>query len=232
MTDKSTLFREKFTRAFQQSKFSSYRQLSLQAGCSEPTVQQIISGKFDGSTSGPGIFTFHRLATALGASMDSFLEDEIVPPQKDLSVFNDPGRNDQSSFDALMATHWRGGGRLEAFADVEGHLDLYLPPKEDSLTPKIKKMGRFSLMSRRLETTDTTIAQREIDRLPLALKREVIDFHSEVIARGIVCGNTFLDHQLTTKPVYVRAGYSRLGLRVEDPSGRTLIAVACKPIPV
>ncbi|MEP4309696.1 MAG: hypothetical protein ABJ364_08110, partial [Lentilitoribacter sp.] len=88
--------------------------MSLAAKCSEPVVQQIVSGKFDGSTSGPGIFTFHRLAQALNASMDSFLNGEAAPPQTDISAFNAKQGQDPASFDALMACHWRGGGRLEA----------------------------------------------------------------------------------------------------------------------
>ena len=232
MTHISDTFRQRFTRAFESSEFSSYRQLSLQAGCSEPQVQQIIKGKFDGSKAGPGIFTFYRVAKALGRTIDSFLDDDLTPPKADISAFNSPQERDEASFDALMSTHWRGGGMLEAFQNVLECFDLYLPPTDEAFAPKIFRIGSQSLLSLRLETTDLTIAQRELERLRLQVKTETIDFHRKVMKEGIATSNTFLDHKLHSKPVHVRAGYSRLGLKVENRAGKDLVLIACKPIPV
>ena len=232
MSDISLTFRKLFTRAYESSSFTSYRQLSLSADCSEPLVQQIIKGKFDGSRAGPGVFTLYRLACTLGLSIDSLLQSDLVPPQRDLSVFNDIKGRDPASFDTLMSTHWRGGGRLDAFDHVEDHFDLYAAPDDSENTPQIRRLGHRSLLAMRLETVDRVVAQRELDLLPEKTKSFTMSFHKQVMTQGICCDNTFLDHKLSTKPVHVRAGYSRLGLRVESPKGEALILIACKPIPV
>lgn len=232
MSDITEVFKRRFERAFEKSSFTSKRQLALAAKCSEPVVHQIIKGKFDGSNSGPGIFTFHRLAKALNASIDSFLDTDMSPTKRDVSAFNTPLERDPACFDEMMSLHWKGGGRLEKFAHVEDFFDLWSPPTSDSHTPQIYQLGQHSLFSMRLETTDTTVAQRELNSLPLQVKRSVLDFHNSVMSTGIVCDNTFLDHKLKHMPLHVRAGYSRLGLKVENAAGREFVLICCKPIPV
>jgi len=232
MTDVSLVFKERFTAAFEKSNFRSFRQLSLKSECSEPLVQQIINGKFDGSRAGPGVFTLFRLASTLGLSLDSLLQSKFYDNSEELAALNDVKGRDPASFDTLMSVHWRSGGRLDGFDHVKEHFDLYRAPTEETITPQIQQIGPKGLLSLRLETTDIRVAQREFDRLSDENKKATTAFHREVMASGIRCDNTFLDHRLHLKPVHVRAGYSRLGLRVEGKDGAPMVLIACKPIPV
>lgn len=232
MQEISIQFRDAFEKAFRNSKFTSYRQLSLASQCSEPQAQQIIKGKFDGSNTGPGIFTMYRLARSLGISLDSFFQADLAPPTKNLDQLNNVHGREPTCYDALMSIHWRSGGRLEAFDEVQESFDLYAAPNDETIKPVIKRIGAEGLLCMRMQTTDISIAQRELDALPPQLRRQVLDFHRRVMTEGMCVENTFLDHRLKSKPVHVRAGYSKLGLRVEGQNDRPYVLLACKPIPV
>lgn len=232
MLDQSYIFKDRFAKAFAESKFTSYRQLSLEAKCSEPQVSQIIKGKFDGSKAGPGIFTLTRLARALGRSLDSFVVDSEQPVVTDLNVFNGVRSREDVTINALLAIHWRSGGRLQAFGKYLEYFDLYKIASAESSSPELYRLGAHTLFSMRIETTDIRVAQRELDRLPLQKRRETMAFHSEVVEKGMAIDNAYIDHRLNTRAVHVRAGYSKLGLTVEGPNGESLVLIACDPIPV
>lgn len=224
-------FRVKVAHAFEKSHFGSYRKASLAAQMSAPQVQQIIQGRFDNSTTGPGIFAMQRLAKALDVPVGHLLDDDSIDAPKDPGVLNGTAGHGPS-LDAFTQAHWQGGGQLAAFAHLKEYFDLYRLPPSAQASPQIEKIGRQTLLALRLRTTSASKAQAEFDMLPEEKRANITDFHRQVAQSGIALDNVFFDHRLRTQPVHVRAGYSRLGALVSDPEGQQLVLIYCRPIPV
>ena len=110
--DTSQIFKERMQKAYNKAEHGSMRALSLRAGMSESVVQQILSGKFDNSRTGPGIFAVKRLADAMGLSVAHLVgEDATLTPVRQ-DILNGSS-NDGDLIGAFTKAHWRGGGRLK-----------------------------------------------------------------------------------------------------------------------
>lgn len=231
MPGTSIIFRQRLEEAFQASSFKSYRQASLAADMSEPQVQQIIKGRFDHSKNGPGLFAMKRLAQALGTTLSHLIEEGEVEAPEDPAIFNGTGDTDRPTIDEMMIRHVRGGGHIDAFKGAIEYSDIYRHP-DKSETPQIFRIGCKSLLGLRMGTTDRAEVQSEIDHMDIARQKDIKAFHQRVAKNGVALDSVFIDHKLRTRPLHVRAEYSRLGLLVVDQKGCEKILIHCTPIPV
>lgn len=223
-------FRERFQAAFEQSSHSSYSELSRAAGMSRPVTQKIISGAFDHSTTGPGVFSVKRMAEALGTSVSFLLSEDVATDDQSQSFFSGTGRQ-KSVMERLMETYWRGAGRLEAFDQLIEDCDVYQTPTVDASGPIITRVGKRTLFSGRLGGPFVKDAQSELDGFADDKKADVLHFHRRVMHERTAIGCAFLDHDMVTRPARVSAPNARLGLLVEDHRGRQSILVHAMPIP-
>jgi hypothetical protein len=223
-------FHERFKAAFGQSGFNSYSELSRAAGMSRPVTQKIMSGAFNYSNVGPGVFSIKKLADAMGTSVSFLLGEDLPGDERSQLFFSGAGRQ-KGTLERLMEIHWRGAGRLEAFDQMIEDCDIYAVPSDGAMCPKILRVGKRTLFSGRLGGPFLSDAQTELEAFSDEKKRDVLEFHRRTVREGTAIGNSFLDHNLRTRPARVNASNIRLGLLVEDHRGQSSILVHAAPIP-
>lgn len=224
-------FKNRFKLAFDQSGTTSYSELSRLAGLSRPMTQKIISGAFDHSTVGPGVFSIKRLADAMGTTVSFLMGEDLASNTETQEFFNGSTRS-KGIFEKLMETHWRGAGRYEAFDKLIEDCDVFHLPEPGSEIPRIKRVGKRTLFAGRLGGPFLSDAQSEINAMSQLTRLDIIKFQNRVVEEGSAIGNTFLDHDMATRPARVRASNSRLGLLVENHQGDRSILLHAMPIPV
>jgi len=223
-------FTNRFRQAFEKSGYTSYSALSLDAGLSRPVTQKIISGQFNHSSNGPGVFSTKKLADAMGTTVAFLMSEDLHTDEQSQAFFSGAGRQ-KGMIERLMETHWRGAGRMEAFDQHIEDCDVYAIPNDPSDTPRILRVGMRTLFARRLGGPFLVDAQSELDAFSKEKKEDVTSFHLRVAKDGTAIGNSFLDHNLRTRPARVSASNIRLGLLVSDHRGQQSILLHAAPIP-
>ncbi|MBU3035956.1 hypothetical protein [Tritonibacter mobilis] len=223
-------FHERFKSAYEQSGFDSYSELSRAAGMSRPVTQKIMSGAFNHSNVGPGIFSTKRLADAMGTSVGYLLGEDLRSDDQSQAFFNGTGRQ-KGTIEQLMEIHWRGAGRIEAFDKMLEDCDVYSAPTEEDTTPQIQRVGKRTLFAGRLGGPFVRDAQTELNAFSAEKKADVLEFQRRVVRDGTAIGNSYLDHNLKTRPARVSASNIRLGLLVEDHKGQRSVLIHAAPIP-
>ncbi|UWQ77377.1 hypothetical protein [Leisingera sp. M658] len=223
-------FTERFQEAYERSGFDSRSELSRAGRMSRPVTQKILKGGFRNSPNGPGIFGLKRLADAMGTGVGYLLGEDLAPDTTSQLFFNGAGKS-KGTIERLMETHWRGAGRYEAFDKLLEDCDVYEVPKEDATTPIITRVGKRTLFAGRLGGPFLRDAQAELDKFSEEKRMDVVNFHRQVAQNNTTIGNSFLEHDLVTRPVRVCAPNIRLGLLVHDHRGQPSVLVHAAPIP-
>lgn len=223
-------FTERFQQAYKSSGYTSFSELSRAAGMSRPVTQKIHSGAFDHAANGPGVFGLKRLADAMGTCVGYLLGEDLAIDSQSQLFFNGAGKA-KGTIEKLMETYWRGAGRLEAFDKLIEDCDLYDVPEDGATAPKITRVGKRTLFAGRLGGPFVRDAQTELNNFSEEKRRNVIEFHRQVERDKTSIGNSFLEHDLVTRPARVSAPNIRLGLLVVDHREQQSILIHAAPIP-
>lgn len=227
----ATTFTQRFLIAYDRSDINTYRELARRADISPPIPGLIANGHFDDSKSGPGIFNVKRMADALNTSVGFLLGDDIASKKAEQNILNGTDRP-RGVLENLMEIHWRGAGMIEAFGDAIEDCDVYAVPTEEATRPLITRVGKRTLVAKRLGGPFVKDAQREFEKMSIEKCEDILNFHRRVVKEETAIGNSFLDHKMVTRAAHVRASNARLGLLVNDESGNQSILLHAMPIPV
>lgn len=226
----NNLFKLRFKESFSQSNYTSMTQCSVDAGCSPPTVSQILSGKFDDSRPGPGFFAMSRLSKALETPIGYWAGQSAISPSVARNILNGThllGENGPPTIEEFCRTYVRGGKRLSAFNQYASYFDVYDLPDDKRRAIQISQMGSASLFSIRMGGTNIKDAQTELDAAPAPLREAFYGAHKRAYDLGIFTEVFSLDRELETRPAHIKTDYTRTGARVIDDDGREKIIIYC-----
>lgn len=234
----ATDFRKRITRAYENSRFTSLRSLSLACGWSESRVHAIISGNFDNSEAGPGFFGILRLCEALeitpdylaGISKWSISEgDKAVNTAAFLGSIED--HHQRPSIKHVVKLFTRSGQRLEGFKSVIEYCDTYAIPNQDTETVEILDVGRLSLSALRMGEANPVILQDAYDNAPKAFQKQIFSSHNRAFNDGMRLEVDAIDQRMQNLPIHVKIDYIRLAMRVSSADGNEFILIYCELLP-
>ena len=230
-------FRDRLRTAISNSEDyqGKIQRLAGDAGLGEKTLYNMLNDeRLDRSNTGPGLFAMSRVANLLGTSLDHLAGSappSITPPQRpDLkghvaaAIDAQATTRDALSVDALLKTHVRSGGHLEAFLPWIETCDQYAPCSPTDSGIRVLRVGKSSLAALTMQTSEVDALQTALSSVQDdELKAKWITDYSLATDRGSLVSSETLDVQMPNKPVRVRMDFLRTLLRVSDSEGATSI---------
>lgn len=231
-------FRERFTRAYERSDYTSHRGLSLETGWSESRVNQIITGFFDHSEAGPGFFGTARACKLLGitpdylAGIEKWQDHRPAATINALSLVNSVSTEmDRPTVAGMIRRYVRSGQRIEGFTDVLGHCDIYENPHTTKGRAVVRSVGDKSLSALRMGVASVETLQTAYDEAADDFRRRIHEGHRRAFDAGILVEPDAIDERMTNKPVHVKIDYIRAAMRLTDADGKECLLVYCEIIP-
>lgn len=232
------LFRSRLEQAFNASKYTSHRDLSLAAGWSETRINRILTGQFANSKDGPGFFGLVRVCQKLGITTDylsgvqkwrqsnpsttlnavAFLQSvnqEMTPP----------------SLKALIRAYVRSGKRIEAFQPFLEYCDIYEVPNPKTRKIVVRSVGDKSLAALRMGEASAVIMQEAHDQAPPEFQEQIFSAHERAFNAGMTVEPDSIDQRMENRPIHVKIEYIRLTMRLADAAGKECVLNYCELIP-
>lgn len=209
----SVAFREAFGVAFKQSSFDSWRGLSEAADWSHSQIRKIMTGAFDHSRNGPGVFGVARAALQMGVDVG------VLFPRQGLVR---PGVN------IFFSKYGGSGTSIENFKDLLDYCDLYAEPTAQKTN--LLKVGKFSLLAEQSKLTDPALLQAEYDMWPNSRRQSIYLWQRAAWEAGALAAPGHFDGKLAVSPLYVRLSFMRAACRVVGDDGRDKLLVYAEPL--
>jgi len=210
-SDVSIVFRKRFMRSFERSKFKSLRRVANAIGCAPSSLQSIARGDFDGSEKGPGLFNTYRAALAFGTTLD-----DLAPPKKRPHVAN------------FLATYYGPETPIQSFGEMLEFCDVYGEPTHE--TTRLIRLGPQSLLSERSKISDPALLQVQFNRWPIMRRRKIYERQRRAWRFGTVTESEFFDVNFEDSDLDVQVGFIISTCRVIDFCGAKRLLVFCEPI--
>ena len=231
-------FRERFSRAYEHSDFSSHRALSMASGWSPARINQILAGHFDDSATGPGFFGVVRACEQLGitpdylAGIERWREHRPEITMNALSLVNSvSGEMDRPNIAELIRLYVRSGQRLEAFSNHLDHCDIYEEPDNENRRVTVRSVGNKSLSSLRMGVPNAAVLQEAYDRASSEFQEKIFSSHERAFLLGMTVEPDAIDERMENRPVHVKIDYSRVAMKLTDKDGINCLLVFCELIP-
>lgn len=231
-------FRERLNQAFEASKFSSHRDLSLASGWSETRINRILTGQFDHSKDGPGFFGMVRVCQQLGITTDYLsgiqkwrqsnpgtTMDAVTFLQSVSEEYSPP------SLKSLIRAYVRSGKRVEAFAPYLDYCDIYEIPDTSTRKVVVRSVGSKSLAAMRMGEGSPVIMQEAYDRAPIEFQEQIFTAHQRAYEAGMAVEPDAIDQRMENKPIHVKIDFLRLTMRLSDADGKECMLNYCELIP-
>lgn len=232
-------FKRRFLEAYENSEYTSHRQLSLDIGWSESRINRIITGQFDDSKDGPGFFGLVRACERLGVTPDYLAgihkwsqpsSDSTLNAVNLLKSVNK--ENKPPEIETMMGLYVRSGARLEAFLKHKDYFDLYEAPNTDTQRIKCTHVGAKSLSALRMGEGNPVILQEAYDKAPAPFQQRIFDSHLRAYEGGLTVEVDAIDERMENKPVHVKIDYIRVAMSLSDVNGDQHLLIFCQLIPL
>lgn len=231
-------FRDRFTRAFEASEFTSQRALSIASGWSESRINRIMTGQFDNSKDGPGFFGLIRACEQLGVTPDylagisKFGKSDPGAALNAVSFLESMSQDHSTpTIKSLIRSYVRSGHRLEAFQKVMPYCDLYAAPDPESHRVKVLQVGEKSLAALRMGEASALVLQEAYNTATPEFREQVYISHKRAWDLGMTVEPDSIDQRMENRPVHVKIDYIRVAMRLSDASGSEYILIYCELIP-
>ena len=201
--------------AFRKSAYNSRRRLCADSGVSHAYMGKILSGRLDGSSHGPGIFSIARIAENIGVSLD-----ELHP------ICTKHGK--RPGLAEFFARYRRSEPRLEDYADILDFCDIYRQPKRAKT--KLETVGAGSLLAQVSGTQDASLMQSDFDIWPLKRRIEISRRHQRAWRLGIYAEPVFFEQKYETQGAEASFAMTWAGCRVSNGDGRDRLLIYCEPL--
>ena len=198
MPSVKSLFSTAFNAAFDASRYTSHRKLSIDSDCNPSQAGKIARGDFDASKDGPSLFGTYRMTEKMGVTLN-----DLRPPSYDYT--DRPGVHD-------FFRRYRGPETtIHEFHEILEFCDVYDEPKMGRAV--ILSQGPRSLLTLKTGLIGVEKQQAEYDQWPREKRTAIFHWQRQAWEAGAL-----------SKPTYFEGTYGFYGL---DLSGWVLLA-ACR----
>lgn len=220
MNSRSLAFRNNFINEFEKSEFTSLRGLSLAAGVSASRAQKIVSGDFDGSPVGPGIFQVDSFCQQLGCTPNDLLGYASTVDNQDPLT-----RGGEPTIERLVSCYVSSGGHINGFSEYLNFCQIYNEPEDHMIN--LYSNGPLSLASRASGSTDLHFLQSSFFGFSAETRSQI--FHGQRTAweRGMGIEATYLNHNMPEQGRRARFDFLRAAFRVTMADKTEKLLVYC-----
>lgn len=221
---KAISFRKKFEQELTDCSISA-RSLPrlISAEWAHDWAWRIVSGHYDHSTTGPGVFRVAEAARYCGASLDAWLGLSLEESTPRLPAFD----ASRPSINDIASIYYRGDKSLEAFEPLIHLFDIYEDPTHGV---KVLRVGEASFAANELNNTDPCVMQGAYDQAPKKTRDRIQAAYLLAWEKGFVSDVDYLDERIPKPRRRIDIRFTRTAARVSDQSGAEYLIVHCARI--
>jgi transcriptional regulator with XRE-family HTH domain len=206
-------FNSRFKLAYEKSQASSLRSLAKMSGNSPAMMNKIANGDYS-QNNGPGLFAIHRLADAMGVTLD-----DLVPlyQRPTIQEFIDchPGIDTPNV-------------SIDAFSRLLPHCDVYHRP-ENGIT-SIKRTGPESLVRRKTGLSDPALIQSEYLSWSAARRKRIFERQERAWEQAVLAELDFFNEMSSVLNKQYRIPFWLGICRAVDVDGEEVLIIFCEAI--